>query len=617
MITAFNFHELKVSGRLPSPSDTALAIMKLVQRDDSTIQQVVQLVKGDPALSGRILYFANSAGFGARRTIATVQDAAMLMGMKTVRNIALSLSLIDRHSQGFCQGFDYAQYWSQSLTMAVSISALTARERTVPPEEAFTLGLLSDIGSLALATVWPEVFTECLVQSRGNKLLEIERDRFAIDHHALCLMLLADWGLPEPFIEALRLSHETEVPDISRTGRFARQLIFARQLAHFCLADANYKTVLLANLEKEACHHGMDKSILASFVGQVAEQLQTWGKDIGIRTEECHFLPETIDESFLDLPALDILLVDDDMVITTRLSKQLTTAGHHVSVCRDGESALKYVLEHRPSVLIIDWRMQPMDGLELCKALRALAFGKNLYIIMLTAAESEDDLVKAFAAGIDDYMTKLVSLRELLSRLRAGQRIVMLQQEVEKERRDIQRYTTELAANNRRLEQIAYTDILTELPNRRYGLSRLEREFAAALRLNRPLSVLMLDLDHFKEINDMFGHDGGDQILAHAAKLIRQSARVCDISCRLGGEEFLVIAPNTDGATAMLLAERIRNAIEKNQPKNLALPSPLTISIGVAGSTGPKPDWKELMILADQALYRVKQGSRNGVQLNS
>ncbi len=615
MITAFNFNELIATGRLPSPSGTAQAIIKLVQQDDATVQQVAQLVKADPALSGSILGFANSAAFGARRSVATVQDAALLMGMQSIRNIALSLSLLTQYRQGQCLGFEYPRYWSQSLAVAVALAALTERERTAPPEEAFTLGLLSDIGSLALACAWPDNYTECLSQSQGKPLLKLEQQHFAIDHNALCLMLLTEWGLPAPFIEALRLSQKEEVTDISRTGRLARQLTFAKQLAHYCLSEARYQPLLLADLEKVACHHAMDKTVLLSFVMEMTEKLHLWGKDIGIKTDQCYCLPDSIDESFLNLPALDILLVDDDPMIIARLSKQLTNAGHKVSVCHDGVAALDHVLRHKPSILITDWHMQPMDGIELCKALRASAQGKGLYIMMLTAAETENDLVEAFAAGIDDYVTKMVSLRELLSRLRAGQRIVLLQQEVEKERHDIQLYTTELAANNRRLEQLAYTDLLTDLPNRRYALRRLAQEFEASLRMNRPLSVLMLDLDHFKVINDTLGHDAGDQALVHAAKLIKKASRATDIACRLGGEEFLVIATNTDGATAMLLAERIRGAIEKYQPKELALRYPMTISIGVAGSTGAQPDWKELMILADQALYRVKQGSRNGAQL--
>jgi two-component system cell cycle response regulator len=164
---------------------------------------------------------------------------------------------------------------------------------------------------------------------------------------------------------------------------------------------------------------------------------------------------------------------------------------------------------------------------------------------------------------------------------------------------------------------IANTDILTGLPNRRYALSRLEQEWEAAQRYSRPLSVLMLDLDHFKSINDTLGHDAGDAVLVHAAKILKSTARAIDIACRHGGEEFLVIAPNTDGAAALLLAERIRLAIQAQQPQDLALTRPITVSIGVAGSLGSKPGWKTLIKLADQALYQIKAGGRNAVHLAS
>jgi diguanylate cyclase (GGDEF)-like protein len=162
---------------------------------------------------------------------------------------------------------------------------------------------------------------------------------------------------------------------------------------------------------------------------------------------------------------------------------------------------------------------------------------------------------------------------------------------------------------------MAPTDILTNLPNRRYALNRLAQEFEAGRRYNRPLSLLMLDLDHFKSINDTFGHDAGDQVLAHIAGLIKHAVRSNDIACRLGGEEFLVIATNTDGETALLLAERIRATIEKKQPATLKLTRPITISIGVAGSSPVLNSHKELMRLADKALYAVKQGARNGINL--
>jgi diguanylate cyclase (GGDEF)-like protein len=127
----------------------------------------------------------------------------------------------------------------------------------------------------------------------------------------------------------------------------------------------------------------------------------------------------------------------------------------------------------------------------------------------------------------------------------------------------------------------------------------------------------MLDLDHFKSVNDTLGHDVGDQVLVHVANLMRKTARSSDIVCRLGGEEFLVIAPHTGSVTALSLAERIRRSIERNQPQGLVLRYPVTVSIGVAGSVGAKPNGKELMKWADDALYLVKQGTRNSVRLAS
>jgi two-component system cell cycle response regulator len=615
MSIEFSFHELKAAERLPSPSGTALAIMRLVQKDDATVEQLAELVKVDPALTARILSFANSAAFGARRPIASVIDAVIMIGMQSVRNFALSLSLVSKNRAGHCSGFDYDAYWAQALAMAVAIAAITARERTVSPEDAFTLGLLSDIGRLALATAWPDSYGECLNSSQGDDLLNLERERFAVDHNQLTLMLLLDWGLPSILLDALKLSFEAFTNETSRTARLARQLAFARQLARHCIADDQYRAVLLPGLQQEATERDLEDDVLNQMIDDISHQWHEWGKLIEINTDVRLEFSDSQPEQTEVLQGLDILLADDDPMMLARLSKQLAMAGHRVAVCRDGESALKHVIEHNPQLVITDWRMQPMDGLALCKTLRSSDFGKNLYLIMLTATESEDALVEAFDAGIDDYVTKPISLRILLARIRAGQRIVMLQQEVQKEKRDIQHYSAELSAANRRLEMMAHTDVLTDLPNRRYALTRLEQEWNAAQRHNRPLSVLMLDLDHFKSVNDTLGHDAGDIVLVHVAKIMKGVARTSDIACRIGGEEFLIIATNTDANSALLLAERIRKTIEALQPKEIALARPITVSIGVAGSVGSKPGWEALVKLADQALYKVKGGRRNSVQL--
>jgi len=617
MANEFNFYELKVSDRLPSPTGTALAVMKLVQREDVTAHELAHLVQSDPALTARVLRLANSPTIGARRPVVSVLDAVVLVGMKSVCQFALGLSLVGKYARGRCAAFDYPAYWSRSLALAVAIQALVGRERSVAPEEAFTLGLLADIGRLALATAWPEEYGTCLQQAQGDALSGLEKERFAIDHDALSLTLLADWGFPAVFLDALRLSRAAEFGEASRAEHLGRRMVFARAIADYCVADARLRSTLLPALSERAAAFGLDEQSFPRLLEHVDTQWHAWGSVSGIDTDLRQSPPDQIEEDEPPPGGLNVLLVDDDPMMLARLSKQLAAGGHRVATCRDGGAALKYVVEHKPQLVITDWRMKPMDGLQLCRSLRASVFGKNLYLIMLTSTEDDDALVEAFNAGIDDYVVKPPNLKVLQARIRAGQRIVALQQDLVLEHAEIERYSAELAVANRRLEQMANTDLLTSLPNRRYALNRLEQEWASAIRFNRPLSVMMLDLDFFKAINDTLGHDAGDRVLAHAAKILREAVRASDIACRMGGEEFLVIASNTDGAAALRLAERIRAAIELRQPEAMSLPRALTVSIGVAGTTGAHRGWKELIKLADQVLYAVKQAGRNGVRLAS
>ncbi|MGZ4954431.1 MAG: GGDEF domain-containing response regulator [Methylobacter sp.] len=612
MVNEFNFHELKAAKRLPSPSGTALAIVKLLQQDDATILQICQLIKTDPALTGRILCFVNSAAFGARRPIVAVQDAVLMMGIQAVRNFTLSLSLISNNSTGKCSAFDYTAYWAQALAMAVSITAITARERTISPEESFTLGLLSDIGRLALATAWPEIYGECIATAQDEQLLILEREQFNIDHKALSLILLEDWGLPQLFLDALGLDLDLETNDASRVVLLANQLAFARQIARYCLADEGHRAFLITDLKIHANLHNLGKTALIDFVDEVIQEWHEWGKLIEVNTTLQTSLPKaTSAESIFS--GLDLLLVINDALMLTRLFNQLTKAGHRVLICHKGESALQYVIDYNPQMVITEQYTDSMEAIALCKTLRTSSFGRNLYLIMFSDCENQDVRVEALDAGIDDYVTKSIDMRLLLASIRCGHRIVVRQQELEKENQDIQYHTAEQVATNRRLRILANTDALTSLPNRRYALERLEQEWATAQRCKRPMSLLMLDLDHFKLVNDSFGHDVGDQVLRHVASLMKEASRACDIVCRLGGEEFLIIAPNTSGNTALGLGERIRSAIEKNQYKELVQHQPMTVSIGIAGSMDDRLGWNGLMKLADQALYSVKHGTRNGV----
>jgi len=619
MSPEFNFEELKATDRLPSPTGVALAILQLVEREDANIEELASLVQADPALSARLLRFANSPMIAPRRPIVAVKDAVTRIGMRGVRNLVLGLSLVGHYRTGQCDGFDYNRFWAGSLALAVAASNLTAQLRLAAPEESFTVGLLADIGRLALATVWPQQYSHCLLEAQERDLTQLERQYFAIDHATLTGLLLRDWHIPEIFVQALDRCRFPPIEGSDRVAKIARMFALAIRMRNWCLAGAEERSRLQKGITVQVQDDGLSTET-EELLSRIEAEWHEWGQLIEIPT---HF-PKTLankpqpggsppePSQGKSLPGLKILLVDDDLLLLTRLTKQLKRAGHQVSTCRNGQEALKRILEDPPQLVITDWRMQPMDGLTLCRTLRDSPLGKQIYLIMLTASETEDDLVQAFDAGIDDYVTKPVSLRVLLARIRAAQRIISLTEALDREHLALEQRAKELELANRKLEQLAHTDVLTGLPNRRYAVKRLQQELAESCRNNLPLSVLLLDLDHFKRINDTMGHEAGDRVLAHTAHVMTTTIRSSDTACRFGGEEFLIIAPNTGPEAARQLGERVRHALETHPPPDLRLDRPITASIGIA-ATRSSNDIRELLKRADEALYTSKANGRNRV----
>jgi HD-like signal output (HDOD) protein len=283
--TVFNFDEFKTSERLPSPSGTARLIIQLVQKDTTSVQELSQLIKTDPALASRIIGFANSAFIGVHRPIVSLNEAVNLIGMKTVSTFALCLSLISKNQASNCINFNYDIYWAQALANAISIATITAHERTAIPEEAFSLGLLSNIGRLALATAWPDVYSDLLYKTYGYELMELERECFSVDHNKLSLLLLKDWGFPDIYIDALKLSFELPATKPSKLARLAEQLAFSRHAALYLIADDKYRNYLLSNLQKEAILHSIEENDFDHFFETITQQWQDWGKLIGIKTD--------------------------------------------------------------------------------------------------------------------------------------------------------------------------------------------------------------------------------------------------------------------------------------------------------------------------------------------
>lgn len=293
-----------------------------------------------------------------------------------------------------------------------------------------------------------------------------------------------------------------------------------------------------------------------------------------------------------------ILVADDSLVVRAVVCDQLEAEGYEVVQAVDGESALKESAISRPDAILLDIEMPGLDGYQVLARLKADSEVSDIPVVFLTGRTGTDDMVAGLRAGAHDYLKKPFEPAELLARIGGAVRIKRLQDE--------------LRVRNEQLDQLSRSDGLTGLHNRRHLDEELVKEGNKARRHQQPLAILMLDIDHFKHVNDQEGHPAGDRVLQEFARRLQATVRSGTIVGRWGGEEFLVIAPQTNAEDATILGERIRKAIA-NQPVDLGDHSiPITVSIG--GAVGVRPP-VELVAQADAALYRSKDEGRNRVTI--
>lgn len=315
-----------------------------------------------------------------------------------------------------------------------------------------------------------------------------------------------------------------------------------------------------------------------------------------------------------------ILVAEDDADCRRLLTLQLENAGFCVIPCENGRQALEAIKTGFTGLILADWRMPEMDGLELCGAVREmkeqqLVFG--LHFILLSANSDLPSIVRGLEAGADDYLTKPYDLPELIARLHCGQRILELQWQLMQRQMELRDAALDISKLNRRLERLANTDTLTGIANRRSFLDQLDRFWALAVRHDRPLTCLAVDVDHFKRVNDGHGHSAGDVALAAIANCAANLVRRSDLLGRMGGEEFSIACPDTNLEGAMQLAERLRVAVEQLQTRCDGVHIPLTVSVGVAARAAAHVEAVELLNDADDALYAAKNAGRNCIRAAS
>jgi diguanylate cyclase (GGDEF)-like protein len=297
-----------------------------------------------------------------------------------------------------------------------------------------------------------------------------------------------------------------------------------------------------------------------------------------------------------------VLIAEDNGVSRLILRSHLRKWGYEVVEAVDGDAAWAVLSQpDAPRLAILDWMMPGMDGIEVCRKVREAGREPYVYVILLTGRESREDVVTGLDAGADDYVTKPFDAQELRVRVRAGERICKLQ--------------TELLAARDVLQHRATHDHLTDAWNRAAILDFLERERKIAMRTLQPLSVAMIDFDHFKKVNDVFGHLGGDEVLREGVRRIRGVVRSTDVLGRYGGEEFLLVLPGCGSEGLLQVAESVRAAIA--QSPILSGESAIPASVSIGGATWDGQSASELLNLADLALYRAKRAGRDRVEVHT
>ncbi|HUQ48027.1 MAG TPA: PleD family two-component system response regulator [Gemmatimonadaceae bacterium] len=302
-----------------------------------------------------------------------------------------------------------------------------------------------------------------------------------------------------------------------------------------------------------------------------------------------------------------ILVVDDHEDNVEVLRARLESRGYDVEGAMNGQEALDTVSRWCPDLVLLDVMMPDMDGLEVVRRLKANPDLPFIPVIMQTALDSTERMVAGLEAGADDYVTKPINFAELEARVRSLLRIKKLQQELSEREK-------ELSEANNKLTLISLTDGLTGVDNRRALEQRLHEMFEHSLRLHEPVSVVMCDIDHFKTVNDTYGHAAGDEVLKQFAGILKEEAREIDRVGRYGGEEFLLLLPGTVLDAAVTFAERLRQRVDTHTFSYEGGTLKRTVSFGVASWPHPKIKGREGMLkAADDALYVAKESGRNRV----
>ncbi len=599
-------------GGCPSPARSTLELMELLQQESSGLNDAIKLIRLDPVLSAKIIKVANTPLYRNTRPVASLDEALMRIGLQVVVRLTLGLSLTSQKILS-APHFDLQRFWSTSVLRAIAMQALARQVGQWPAGDVFIFGLLSEIGSLLMACTAPEQSAAVAEDNAPlHRQLEREKMLFGFDRHELSAALMRQWRLPELMIAALESRQRpcdlrAEDALSGRTPTLIAILEAGRSISEWALTPTSIRS--LESLQAEAKGWWLNTPHLEETIKLI---LVEWAVIADI-FEQSPAEPELqklelVRSTLMQLRSAPerkqpapILLVDDQVSDRALLQRTLEPAGYRTIQASSADEAFTVIYKHNPRIIIVDWIMPEISGLDLCRRLRR-EFGPRLYLLILTAHYDQSYAAEALEAGANDYLSKPIARNILLAKLSIASQMIEFMSALESN-------CEQLIQDNNSLQSLAMKDALTGLANRRGADAFLNNHWLYAQRHQQTLSAIMLDIDNFKKINDQYGHDQGDLVLAALGKQLLETSRIGDLTARVGGEEFLIVCLQCDQENAMALAERLREAVAQLQGD---FPH-ITISAGVAEMQTSMANPEALLRAADQALLSAKRQGRNQV----